>query len=360
MLTLEPNEVSRQKQDIFHRLMSGTGAPVYVLGRNKYAQRVSQALAVQAFIDDFTSERTYLERPVIRMSDLPSECVVVSCVVAGHSLTALDRLRSMGVREVIDYFTLSRLASRVFGSVDFCAGNRQDILENSTRYEWVYNRLADEISRWHFAKVVQFRLSMDLEHMRGFTLAIDHQYFEDFLPLHEAEVFVDGGGYDGRTTLQFSAWNENYRRIHYFEPVPAMLEASRRNLAGLRDVRLIQKGLFSRNDRLRFDADSDQASSLSPTGQSEIEVVRLDDEVQEPITLMKLDIEGAEYDALQGAAEHIRSETPTMAVCIYHDQRDFWRVPLRVLETNDRYSLHVRHYSEGVHETVMFFIPRTH
>ncbi len=359
MFILEPREVPRQKQDLFDRLMSGPNTPIYVLGRNKYAQRVAAVVAVHAFIDDFTPEKVYLERPVIRMTDLPSDGIVVSCVVAGHSLTALDKLRSVGIRNLIDYFALSRLAPATFGIPDFCTGNRQDILENAAQYEWVYHRLADEVSRQHFARVVRFRLSMDLEDMRGATLALDHQYFEDFLPFIAEEVFVDGGGYDGQTSLRFAAWSKTYRRIHYVEPLPAMMEVSRRNLAGLRDVRFIQKGLFSRNDRLRFNAEDEQASSLSTTGQTEIEVVRLDDEVQEPITFAKLDIEGAEYDALQGAAEHIRSETPAMAVCIYHDQRDFWRVPQRVLELNDRYDLRVRHYSEGVHETVMFFVPRT-
>jgi hypothetical protein len=107
---------------------------------------------------------------------------------------------------------------------------------------------------------------------------------------------------------------------------------------------------------LRFDA-AGPGSSISPTGQAEIEVVRLDDEVREPITFFKLDIEGAECEALKGAAGHIRSETPAMAVCIYHHQQDFWRIPFQVLEYNDRYKLYVRHYSEGVNETVMFFVP---
>lgn len=356
MFSLDQREVSRQKQDVFQRLTCADG-PVYVLGRNKYAQRVAAVAPVQGFIDDFTPETVYLERPVMRMAGLPRDCIVVSCVVAGHSLTALDRLRSAGVRDVIDYFTLSRLAPDTFGLPDFCSGNRQDIRENVTQYEWVYDRLADDVSKQHFAKVVRFRLGMDLEDMRGFTPALDRQYFEDFLPLNEAEVFVDGGGYDGQTTLRFATWNKAYRRIYYVEPIPAMMEVSRRNLGDLRDVCFIRKGLFSRNDRLRFDADEGQASSLSATGQTEIEVARLDDEVQERITLVKLDIEGAEYDALAGAAGHIRRETPTMAICIYHDQRDFWRIPLRVLGINDHYSLHVRHYSEGIHETVMFFVP---
>ena len=360
MLILADIAVPEAKERLFQRLMAGSGSPVYVLGRNKYAERVSRAVAVGAFIDDFAKEKTYLERPVIRMSNLPAKCLVVSCVMDSLPVTALDRLRSAGVRDVIDYFTLARLAPKVFAPVDFCSRNRADILEHKARYQQVYDRLADETSRQHFAKVVAFRLNMDLEAMRGFSLAIDRQYFENFLPVVTNGVFVDGGGYDGQTTERFAVWNPTYRRIHYFEPLPAMMEVSRSKLAGLRDVNLVQRGLFSRNDRLHFEAGAGPASSLSPTGQIEIEVVRLDDEVQEPITFMKLDIEGAEHEALQGAATHIRTETPALAVCIYHDQRDFWRVPLRVLEINDRYNLFVRHYSESVRETVMFFVPNNY
>jgi FkbM family methyltransferase len=358
MLILDEYAVPPQKEKVFRHLMSGNGAPIYVLGRNKYAQRVSCVVPVQAFIDDFTEETSYMERPVIRMADLAHDCIVVSCVVDCHSLTALDRLHSVGVREVIDYFTLSRLAPNSFAPVDYCVRNRQDILDNMAKYQHVYKRLADDVSRKQFAKVVRFRLSMDLEHMRGFSDTLDRQYFEDFLPLGTGEVFVDGGGFDGQTTLKFAARHKAYRRIYYFEPLPAMMEVSRLNLASLRDIRFLQKGLFSRNDRLRFDTEAGPASSLSATGQLEIEVVRLDEEVQERITFIKLDIEGAEYEALNGAEEHIRSETPMMAVCVYHDQSHFWRIPLRVMEINDRYNVYFRHYSEGILETVMFFVPK--
>jgi FkbM family methyltransferase len=357
MLDLYESAVRPEKEALFQLLMSGAAAPVYVLGRNKYAERVSRAVPVQAFVDDYTGDKTYLDKPVIRLKDLPRKGIVVSCVMDTLPVTALDKLQSAGVREVIDYFTLSRLAPDSFPSVDFCAGNRQDILENAARYQRIYDLLGDEISKQHFAKVVRFRLSMELEHMRGFSLAIDRQYFEDFLPAQAGEVFVDGGGFDGQTTLQFAARYPSYKRIHYFEPTPNMMEVSKRNLQGVRDVCLTQKGLFSRHDRLRFNADAGPANGLSPSGQTEIEVVRLDEEVREPITFLKLDIEGAEHEAIQGAAEHIRSSTPTLAVCIYHNQQDFWRVPQRVLEINPHYKLFVRHYSESIRETVMFFVP---
>jgi FkbM family methyltransferase len=357
-LNLDDARVDPHKEEIFRRLMTDSVTPIYVLGRNKYAEQVSRTLPVLAFIDDFTEENSYAGRPVVRLASLPSHSMVVSCVVAGNSLTAIDRIHAAGVRYAIDYFALTALAPEVFAPVDYCAGNRQDILENASRYEWVYNLLADDRSKRHFEKVIRFRLSMDLEQMRGFKLAIDRQYFEPFLPRNQAEVFVDGGGYDGKTSLQFAAWNNAYRKIYYFEPSPEMLTASRRNLADLRDVLFLQKGLFNRNDRLTFDASAGAASSISAAGRSQIEVVRLDDEIGEKVTFLKLDVEGAEFEALQGAEEHIRSAPPTMAVCVYHDQPDFWRVPTTVLQFSDRYDVYLRHYTQGVYETVMFFVPR--
>lgn len=358
MFHLPETDIPPEKASLFHVLMSGGRTPIYVLGRNKHAQKVFDSVDVQACIDDFTDEAVYMGKPVIRMTDLPRECIVVSCVTDTLPITAFDKLQSFGVRNIIDYFTLTRLAPDVYTPVDYCEGNRTDIYDNIDKYEWVYDYLADDVSRDHFAKVVRFRLSMDVEHMRGLTLSIDRQYFEEFLPLRPGDVFVDGGGYDGLTSIMFANWNNAYQKIYYFEPVPAMMDVSKRNLSDLRDIHFIQKGLYSRNDRLRFDADAGMQSGLSLEGTTEIDVVRLDDEVKDSVTFLKLDVEGAEYEALQGAAEHIRSDTPLMAVCLYHNQRDFWRIPLWVLKINDRYHIYVRHYTESIRETVMFFVPK--
>ncbi len=156
----------------------------------------TRVLKTEAFVDDFTSEKIYLDRPIIRMNDLPRRCIVVSCVTDTVPLTALYKLLKIGQEEVIDYFTLSRLAPALFEPVDFCVGNREDILANAVRYEWVYSLLADAESKEAFRKVVQFRYTFDVDFMRGFQLRIDEQYFENFVSIGENEVFVDGGGYE--------------------------------------------------------------------------------------------------------------------------------------------------------------------
>ena len=71
---------------------------------------------------------------------------------------------------------------------------------------------------------------------------------------------------------------------------------------------------------------------------------------------IKLDIEGAEIEAINGAIATIKKFKPKMAVCIYHNQSDFIEIPKLALKLNPGYKIYVRHYTQGVFETVMYFV----
>jgi len=357
MFTLKSAEVSESSRKIFDRLISPDSGPNFVLGRNKYAQSVAEVLKVDGFIDDYTEEREYLGKPLLRMSELPKNCIVISCVVDASPLVARKRLGNAGINAVIDYFALQRLLPGQIRSVDYSEYNKEDLINNRSKYEWIYGRLADKTSQQVLQKVSQFRYSWNLDCMEGFQLAVDRQYFDDFVPLVPQPVFVDGGGFDGQTTRRFAQRYPDYRRIYYFEPCQKMEKISREKLSDLNSVMIIPKGLSCQNGWVQFDASSGPASKISEQGNEKIEVVRLDDEVTEPVTFIKLDIEGAEFDAIAGAQKHIASDSPILAVCVYHDQRDFWRIPERVLQYNPAYKVYLRHYTEGILETVMYFIP---
>lgn len=357
MFTARLTEVPGWKREVFGRLRAAERVAKYVLGRNKYAESVAGVIPVDGFVDDYTDEQKFLGKPVIRMEQLPLDCIVVSCVVDARPLTALERVRSTGVREWIDYFSLLRLAPDSFRPIDYSEFNHRDIVKNEAKYQWLHRRLADELSRRTLEKVTQFRLTWDLECMRGFSVDVDRQYFEEFVRFGADEVFVDGGGYDGQTTRGFVTRCPGYKRIYYFEPNPRMMELSKRMLSDLEAISFVPKGLFSRNGVARFDPNAESASRISTQGQLKIPIVRLDDAVTEDaVTFVKLDLEGSECEALAGAREHIMADHPKMAVSVYHDQRDFWRVPETVLQMDDGYVVYLRHYTEGPLETVMYFI----
>jgi len=62
--------------------------------------------------------------------------------------------------------------------------------------------------------------------------------------------------------------------------------------------------------------------------------------------------------AIVGARQAIIKHHPRLAICVYHRFDDLWRIPERVLSFHDDYQIFLRHYTEGVDETVMFFIPQ--
>ena len=71
-----------------------------------------------------------------------------------------------------------------------------------------------------------------------------------------------------------------------------------------------------------------------------------------------MDVEGHEYAALEGAQQHIINDHPALAICAYHLIDDFWKLPELVLSYRSDYKIYMRHYTEGILETVYYFIPQ--
>jgi hypothetical protein len=69
-----------------------------------------------------------------------------------------------------------------------------------------------------------------------------------------------------------------------------------------------------------------------------------------------MDIEGAEQQALTGSESLIKEQKPKLAICVYHQGNDFRIIFNTVKKMNSDYKVYIRHYTEGVVETVMFFI----
>jgi hypothetical protein len=79
--------------------------------------------------------------------------------------------------------------------------------------------------------------------------------------------------------------------------------------------------------------------------------------VNTPVTMIKMDIEGAEYDALLGARQTIQRDRPILAICVYHTQNDIWRIPLLIRELVPNYVLYLRAYEGDGFQTVVFAVP---
>jgi hypothetical protein len=82
----------------------------------------------------------------------------------------------------------------------------------------------------------------------------------------------------------------------------------------------------------------------------------LDSIIDDKITFIKMDIEGAEYNAILGAHNTITKYRPKLAISIYHKPEDIWEIPSLILKMNPEYKLYLGHYSIAAAETVLYAI----
>ena len=87
-------------------------------------------------------------------------------------------------------------------------------------------------------------------------------------------------------------------------------------------------------------------------------MVALDDDIDEKITLLKMDIEGAEQAALSGSIRHIQEEKPKLLISVYHNNEDIWKIPRMIIDMVPEYQLYLRSNGGqwGPSEIILFAI----
>ncbi|HET7118093.1 MAG TPA: FkbM family methyltransferase, partial [Hanamia sp.] len=310
---------------------------------------------VKGFINDFVTGSVYAGYKIIKSSELKGKFNIINCIIEGRSIEAKQNILKLKPSSQIDYFALQLAFPGDLIQLDFLS-NTDSILEDADRYRRLYKDLEDEESKETLENIINFRLNREIDFLQNFKFRLKEQYFEPFVKLIEHSTFVDGGGFDGGTSKQFVAKYPGYESIYYFEPNDLSFKNSQENLNQIKKVKFFKKGLWDKSEVLYFDNTLGSASKISKTGRDSIETISLDELGIPKLSFMKLDIEGAECKALEGARKTIINNKPVLAVCVYHNQKDFLNVPDFVMSLHSDYRIYLRHYTQGVFETVMYFV----
>ena len=277
-------------------------------------------------------------------------------------------------------------------------------LKNPQEFDGVYELLADSESRsifdWfvkyrvayaflgRFADEVfpppvteeEFRRGMDSLSYRGDNFHINNfeiktnigemttswilrQYELKGCAIEEGDHVLDGGAYKGETALWFAA--NGAGKVYAFEPDPhnfsVLLENIRKNRLSDKIVPF-QKALSRSEGRLRFSATGTDGSKASDSGNLTVESVALDELLEknfvERVDFIKLDVEGAELEALEGGMETIKRFKPKMAISVYHTSRDIIDITKLVSQLLPEAKLYLSHKNCTFTETILFVNPR--
>jgi FkbM family methyltransferase len=327
-------------------------------GRRLAALCANHGIAVRAVADDDPAKRGLFvgSLPVTPVDALSSMDRQMPIVVASHRVLAIStRLREMGFGNVAPFALFQLLDPERFPPHMFYRDLIEDLVGNRRQYDALADRLADDESRSVLDAVIGYRLSLDARVLRP---VIDSNLYAPtrVLTFDDDEVYVDAGSFDGDSVRWFiERVQGRFRRVLAFEPDRVTFQRLAANFSHDDRVEPVNAGLHECPGFLKFDATSSRSASIAAEGRDEIRVESLDNFLSgERVTFIKMNIEGAELSALQGAAETIRRWRPKLAISAYHRSSDLWNVPALVTKLYEGYRLYLRQHDGGIVETVLY------
>jgi FkbM family methyltransferase len=343
--------------------------PVWIFGCGRFGRDVAKALVGEGFrVAGFLESQPRLiecdglpVRAANSLSPRESSAQVVLGVF-NREVSYAHLLRDCG----LDRFERLQFPWDTYAQVGHRLGWRYwlsdpSILRSfSDRVERVIDSLADLASRESLRRIFNFRLGQDLEY--SCFRHQDPQYFNSLtlVPRAAEGWFVDGGAYDGDSFAQFLSSVRTIEPALLFEPEGTNYRA----LISREEVRkssslCLPLALSDYSRQLRFRGASGEAASIDANGETIIQAVALDEICRgHKVGFIKLDVEGAERDAIRGAERVIRTSRPVLAMSLYHRFDDLWILPELLNEFCAGYALHVRQHYFNSFDCVLYAVPR--
>jgi len=190
--------------------------------------------------------------------------------------------------------------------------------------------------------------------------------YNDRICVNKGDVVIDAGACWGDTALYFAA--RGAERILAYEFIPSNIAIFNQNmglnpqLAGR--IELVEKAVWETSGvDLSFE-DRGAASRVAAAGvySGITRTLSIDDLVRErglsTVDFIKMDIEGAEFPALKGAAETIRQYKPKLAISVYHQPDDLIVIPAYIQSLNPDYELYLDYFTIVGDEIMLYAVDK--
>ncbi|MBP1560062.1 MAG: FkbM family methyltransferase [Oscillospiraceae bacterium] len=343
---------------------------IYLYGCGNHVRFVADYLKyhdikITAILDTF-KEGIFSGIPVIRYSDFlaekpdPEKCIIIISAPA-KAKEISDNLKRSGNW---NFWLFSSVLGIFMSDLD---EYRNYLAQNWDEFIKFSNSLEDDLSRKTLECVLKGKVSGDPKYFAE-CYAPNQYYPNDIIKFSDNEVMVDLGAYDGDSLSEFIKVCPEYRSAYCFEPQEEYFNklntiVKKQQKLG-KNVHAIMKGAWEKSCKLQFRQNTGIGGSFSQDPCDEnaenicfLDVASVDEEVKEPITYMKMDIEGSELAALHGAKRQISENKPKLAVCVYHKTEDFLDIWNYLRSLVPEYKFYLRHHMKTeVSETVLYAI----
>ncbi|NBH82399.1 FkbM family methyltransferase [bacterium C-53] len=234
--------------------------------------------------------------------------------------------------------------------------------QNKSAFNKVRTCFKDNLSKESFDEFIDAKITGI--NTRIIPLVEKAQYFFENAPwkYEKTDVLIDGGAYDGDSILNFiKLRGADYTQIIACEPDKTNYKSLLRNIQDnhIENIQTINKGLYREPTILKFASSGTRMSSIDGLGEEEIVVDTIDNIAGEwDVSIIKMDIEGSEIDALNGAIDTIQRCRPILMISAYHKKDDILKIFDFVNKNAEGYEFFFRCHKPIAIDAVLYAVPK--
>lgn len=311
----------------------GNGADKVLALFEKYGIKCSGVMAS----DDFVRGQHYREFTVHKLEYFEKKYgeLIIALAFGTQINSVMQHIKALEKKHTVIVPNVPVFGDEIFDD-DFLFQNREKI-------ESAYNLLSDERSRDVLENAIKFYYSGKLEYLWSITDDKD-EIFNSVLCLNNNERYVDLGAYRGDTIDELIHYGGGYEEIIALEPDIKTYNKLCKHITDMPNITAYQKTIWKDNRTLYFSNQKGRGSSISSKGVP-IEAISIDTlcENYNP-TYIKIDVEGAEKQALAGGINTLRNSKPKLNLAAYHTFGDLFELILMVNAINPEYRFYLRHH----------------
>ena len=333
-----------EKQSSWDRLKAEK-RPIFIYGMGDGALKImtvfrEKNITVAGIFasDDFVRGHSFEGYRVHKLSEVEEavdDFVVVLAFAAGYQ-EIVDKVNSIAENHTL-YVPDVPVIGRGLFTYEYC-------MENADKIEQVYDSLADDYSRKVYANIINFKISGKIKYLAEVT-STKADIYKNIIKPNLNEVYVDLGAYNGDTIKEFLEFTHGkYVSIYALEPDKKNFKKLAKFVDGMSHVYAYNSAAWCIDTELPFAAKAGRQSAINAAADSMVGALSVDSVLaKKPATIIKMDVEGFEREAIWGAARTIAHYSPKMLVSLYHRNEDIFELPLLIKKLNPSYKLYIRH-----------------
>lgn len=206
---------------------------------------------------------------------------------------------------------------------------------------FVYDRLADEQSKRVFCGIIENKITGSLSSITDCETDVFEAY-ENIIKPDSDGVFVDLGAYRGDTVFEYLRFAGGAKKIYAVEPDAKTFK--KLSLIDIPYMTAYNVAISDSDGIALFDTQNGRNSKLDKCGKP-LPTRSVDSILKgNPCDYIKMDVEGAESLAINGARNTILNFKPRMCIATYHRTEDIFAIPKQVLSINPDYKVYLRHF----------------